>query len=98
MVSFLHVIDNPRQDVELIGLLRSPLIGFTEQELAEVRLTDKKAAFFDALHLAAEAGNEKAALFLQQLDTLRRLATDLPVSSLVQRLYDQYGACLLYTS
>lgn len=96
MVSFLHVIDNPRQDVELIGLLRSPLIGFTEQELAEVRLTDKKAAFFDALHLAAEAGNEKAALFLQQLDTLRRLATDLPVSSLVQRLYDQYGALGVY--
>ncbi len=46
MVSFLHVIDNPRQDVELIGLLRSPLIGFTEQELAEVRLTGQKSRLF----------------------------------------------------
>ena len=39
MVSLLSVIDNPRQDVDLIGVLRSPLFGFTEQELADIRLT-----------------------------------------------------------
>ena len=74
VVSLLHVIDNPRQDVELIGALRSPLFGFSEQELAEIRLFDKKAEFYDALRLAAGAGNEKAALFLQQLEGFRRMA------------------------
>ena len=29
VVSLLNVIDNPRQDVDLIGALRSPLFGFT---------------------------------------------------------------------
>ncbi len=96
VVSLLHVIDNPRQDVELIGALRSPLIGFSEQELADIRLLDKKAEFYDALTLAAEQGNEKAALFLQQLAGFRRMAADLPVCTLIERLYDVTGALGIY--
>lgn len=96
VVSLLHVIDNPRQDVELIGALRSPLFGFSEQELAEIRLFDKKAEFYDALRLAAGAGNEKAALFLQQLAGFRRMAADLPVCTLIEGLYDVTGALGLY--
>ena len=96
VVSLLHVIDNPRQDVELIGALRSPLLGFSEQELAEIRLLDKKAEFYDAVCLAAQAGNEKAALFLQQLAGFRRMAADLPVCTLIERLYDVTGALGIY--
>ena len=96
VVSLLHVIDNPRQDVELIGALRSPLFGFSEQELAEIRLLDKDAEFYDALHLAAQAGREKAAQFLEQLAGFRRMAADLPVCTLIERLYDATGALGLY--
>ncbi len=49
MVSLLSVIDNPRQDVDLIGVMRSPLFGFTEQELADIRLVDRKISYYDAL-------------------------------------------------
>ena len=95
IVSLLHIIDNPRQDVELIGTLRSPLFGFSEQELAEIRLLDKKAEFYDALQLAAQQ-NEKAALFLQQLAAFRRMAADMPVCTLIERLYDITGAQGIY--
>ena len=60
VVSLLHVIDNPRQDVELIGALRSPLFGFSEQELAEIRLFDKKAEFYDALRSAGGQRKSRA--------------------------------------
>ena len=58
MVSLLSVIDNPRQDVDLIGVMRSPLFGFTEQELADIRLVDRKISYYDALlrNLSAAAG------------------------------------------
>ena len=35
--SLLQIIDNPRQDVPLISVLRSPLFGFTPDRLAAIR-------------------------------------------------------------
>jgi ATP-dependent helicase/nuclease subunit A len=37
LMSLLAIIDNPMQDVPLIAVLRSPLGGFTADELAEIR-------------------------------------------------------------
>ena len=95
MVSFLSIIDNPRQDVDLIGVLRSPLIGFTEQELADIRLVDRKVSYYDAL-LAARADFPKAEAFLQRLDFLREFACDQPVYRLLWEIYDETGALGLY--
>ncbi|MDO5141412.1 MAG: helicase-exonuclease AddAB subunit AddA [Eubacteriales bacterium] len=95
MVSLLSVIDNPRQDVDLIGVLRSPLFGFSEQELAEIRLVDRKAGYYDAL-CAARHDFPKVELFLQQLDDLRAFACDQPVYRLLWEIYDRTGALGLY--
>ncbi len=95
MVSLLAVIDNPRQDVDLIGVLRSPLFGFTEQELADIRLTDRRISFYDAL-VASRGQFDKVELFLQQLDDLRTFACDQPVYRLLWEIYDRTGALGLY--
>jgi len=39
--SLLQIIDNPRQDVPLIAVLRSPLLGFTPDLLAAIRSCGK---------------------------------------------------------
>ena len=44
MLNTLRVIDNPYQDIPLASVLRSPFIGMTENELAKIRLADKKCA------------------------------------------------------
>lgn len=51
MLSLLAVIDNPRQDIPLASVLRSPLVGLTEEELAQVRLC-AKGTYYDALKAA----------------------------------------------
>lgn len=38
IMSLLKVIDNPLQDVPMIALLRSPIVGFTAEELSDLRL------------------------------------------------------------
>lgn len=48
MLSLLQVIDNPRQDIPLASVLRSPIVGLTEEELAQVRLC-ASGTFYDAL-------------------------------------------------
>ena len=48
-LSLLEIIDNPRQDVPLISVLRSPVFGFSPDRLAEIRSHDREGDFYDAL-------------------------------------------------
>lgn len=91
LTAWLEIVDNPRQDVPLIAALTSPLADFTEQELAEIRLTDREGDFFTALRASAEH-NAKAADFLKTLDDLRLLAADVPVRQLLWTIVDRTNA------
>ncbi|MFE6077061.1 helicase-exonuclease AddAB subunit AddA [Paenibacillus sp. NPDC057886] len=49
MLSLLQIVDNPRQDIPLASVLRSPIVGLDEEELAQIRLGDKRQSFYDAV-------------------------------------------------
>ena len=49
ITSLLKVIDNPMQDIPLITVLRSNIFGFTDNDLIEIRLTDKKCTFYESM-------------------------------------------------
>lgn len=42
VLNMLRVIDNPRQDIPLVSVLRSEMVGMTEEELALVRIEAKE--------------------------------------------------------
>jgi len=46
IMSLLKIIDNPKADIPLVTVLRSPIIGLTDNELVEIRLQDKNASFY----------------------------------------------------
>ncbi len=83
--SLLQVIDNPRQDVPLISVLRSPLFGFTPDRLAAIRTLQRDGDYYDAL-LLDESPDTQA--FLQTLHELRSAARDEPVDTLVWHIYN----------
>ncbi|MEG1682831.1 MAG: helicase-exonuclease AddAB subunit AddA [Oscillospiraceae bacterium] len=83
--NLLQIIDNPRQDVPLISVLRSPLFGFTPDRLAEIRA---KTATGDFYHAVQENGGTDTETFLETLDELRRTATDVSVHRLLWHLYN----------
>ncbi len=84
LFSFLQVIDNPRQDVPLIAVLRSPLFGFAPDELAALRSQQRTGDFYDAL-LLSEDGHSKALLAV--LRSLRDSAAHLSVRELLSEIY-----------
>jgi ATP-dependent exoDNAse (exonuclease V) beta subunit len=49
LLSLLELLDNPLQDVPCIAVLRSPLVGLSLAELAEIRLALKDGYFWTAL-------------------------------------------------
>lgn len=51
IMSFLKVIDNPMQDIPLIAVLRSPIYGFTPEDFIDIRITNKKVSFYEAMRM-----------------------------------------------
>ena len=49
MLSILKVIDNAYQDIPLIGVMNSPVYGFTSDDLAEVRSVDRSVSMYEAV-------------------------------------------------
>ena len=84
--ALLEILDNPRQDVPLISVLRSPLFGFTPDRLAELRAKTPGGDFYDAL---AADGGEDSARFLALLRELRASAQTLTLTELVAALYER---------
>ena len=48
VLALLRVIDNPRQDVPLAAVLRSPIVGLSAADLARIRLAAPGADFYTA--------------------------------------------------
>ncbi|HSW43954.1 MAG TPA: UvrD-helicase domain-containing protein, partial [Phycisphaerae bacterium] len=60
VLSLLQVLDNPRQDIPLAAVLRSPLLGdrFDENDLMCVRLIDRQVLFHEAVERYATGGDD----------------------------------------
>ncbi|WP_455582003.1 helicase-exonuclease AddAB subunit AddA [Dysosmobacter sp.] len=86
MMGLLRVIDNPRQDVPLIAVLRSPVFGFTPDRLAAIRGRTPAGDFYDAV--LADGGADCRA-FLETLEALRLCARDMGVHRLIWHIYNQ---------
>jgi ATP-dependent helicase/nuclease subunit A len=87
-MSLLAIIDDPHQDVPLIAVLRSPIFGFTANELTAIRACDKDSDFFAALIKHAE-NNEKSAAFLEKMNGFRAVAPDLTADELLRHVYTE---------
>ena len=85
-LSLLQIVDNPRQDVPLISVLRSPVYGFSADRLAELRAASPDTDFYAAL--TADGGEDSRA-FLTELDELRFGAGELSSHELLWQLYDR---------
>jgi len=96
MLSLLHIIDNPDQDIPLAGVLRSPIVGLSADELAAVRIADRSGSFWSAVRAAAseaedDALRNKLASFVRVLESWRSFARREPLGELLHALYRDTG-------
>jgi ATP-dependent helicase/nuclease subunit A len=75
LLNLLRLLDNPLQDVPLLAVLRSPLVGMSLDELAEVRAGSRATPYWTALVMSSKSNvqNSKAELFLSQFARWREL-------------------------
>lgn len=99
MMSLLQIIDNPLQDIPLIAVLRSPIYGFTPEELIDIRLIDEKLPFYMAVKRFADSGQEqidnpackKVRKFLKDLEVYRNKSLHMPIDELIWHLFSETG-------
>lgn len=103
ILSFLAIIDNPRQDIPMAAVLRSPLFSFTDEELGQIVLVkgslyekpyDKTKENAVNLSLQAEKAlspglEEKWQNFQNKLERYRRLSRPLRLHSLLSLIYEE---------
>ena len=61
LLQFLRVLDNPRQDIPLFGVMQSVFGGFTQEEIAQIRSGGeghfrKRMTLYEALKKVAQSG------------------------------------------
>ena len=81
LLSLLRLLDNPQQDVPCIAVLRSPLVGLSLDELAEIRLAAREKHFWTALVRSQQpessiqnSATAKVANFLERFGRWRHMA------------------------
>lgn len=94
MMSLLKVIDNPYQDIPLASVLRSPIVGLSEEELSKLRIAKKQGAFYEAIQvyihmnrMKEEELYEKIRPFFDKLAEWRSEARRGALSELIWKLY-----------
>lgn len=104
VLAMLRILDNPRQDIPLAAVLRSPIVGMTDEELARLRLLDTDKSFHEAVLERCDAfgaaGDEKGQeedyeqklrRFYAVYQKLRALVPDTPIHELIEVLLKETG-------
>ena len=95
VLSFLKVIDNPKQDIPLYGTMKSRLGRFTEEEVVQIKGMGEKT-LYDNLKAVKEGElGEKAAAFLEKVNRYRDLVYIIPIHKLL-RIYLKETGYLYY--
>ena len=100
VLQMIRVLDNPRQDIPLYGVLRSYWGGFDEEDIARIRLaSDRDADLYSCVAHMAECGetggdpalSERCAAFLAFLRTWRGKTIYLGIRDLLTALFAETG-------
>ena len=94
IMSLLKIIDNPLQDVPMIAVLRSPIVGFTAEELSDLRLLNKELYFYEIIKEVSEGNleaseelKEKCISIIDNINIWREKSVYTPIDEFIWYLY-----------
>lgn len=105
ILNYLKLLDNPRQDIPLAAVMRSPIGEFTSEEMAFIRMKNRECDWYEAV---LAYGTEKEALlekvtipeeklkkkigdFFHQLLEIRQMISYTPIHSIIELVYEKTG-------
>ena len=98
LIALLSVLVTPRHDLPLAQVLRSPIFGFSEQQMQKLAVAKAPEAYrswWDALQDSADANLQEAARYLKHW---HQLSERLPVHDLLDRIYQERDIRMRYAA
>ncbi len=100
LLNYLNILDNPLQDISMAAVLKSWFGGFSDEDLALLKINHKDKYLYGSLKACADEGEGelkvRAAAFLEKFDRIREKTGYTPVADILLELTDSgYG---LYVS
>lgn len=91
IISYLKIIDNPMQDIPMAAVLKSPMVGISDEELAGIRAYgDKEDSLYEnVLEYVEENEDERLGRFLELLEELRFKVTYMSIYDLLTELLNK---------
>ena len=92
-LSLLNVLDNARQDIPLAAVMLSPIGGFSEEDLATLRISDKSADLYTLIkNFSSDAElSARCQNFLDKLKNWREMSRHIGVPELLSKIYRETG-------
>ncbi|MGL5641278.1 MAG: 3'-5' exonuclease, partial [Paraclostridium sp.] len=94
ILALLQIIDNPMQDIPLIAVLKSPMFGFTPEELIDIRIENRDKSFYEVLQIAYEKEDdlgEKVRYFIEKLNDFKVKSMYMSTDEFLWYLYIETG-------
>lgn len=95
MLNLLKVIDNRRQDIPLLCVMRSPIAHFNADELTDIRLSSSGRSYYEAMEYYLETHEDdlsrKLRYFLARIDKWHKEAAVMPVDEFIYHLLMDTG-------
>ena len=105
VLNYLRILDNPRQDIPLVAVLKSPMAGLSDEQLARLRLLAEDKPYHQCVKMFLEAEEEltekestadedmraKLKRFSETYKKLRRQTMDIPMHELLQKVLKETG-------
>ena len=95
IMNLLKIIDNPLQEIPLVAVMRSVIGGFTDNELVQIRLSDKYDNFYNTILKAKKDVDanlrNKIDRFLNNLEMWRKEQEYLSLDELIWKIYNDTG-------
>lgn len=92
ILNMLSILDNPYQDIPMTAVLKSPIVGLDDEELAEIRINNPDEMFSKAvINIMKTAEEGKLYEFNKIYTKLRSEVQDTQIHELIQHLLDYTG-------
>ena len=93
VLAVIALIVNPERDIEMAAVLKSPLVGMSDEDLAGIRAAYPDMRFYEAVteYAKERPDSERIVGFMDLLRRMRELSYDTPIHELLTMIYKESG-------
>ncbi|MDK2802883.1 MAG: helicase-exonuclease AddAB subunit AddA [Oscillospiraceae bacterium] len=98
IINLLKIINNPVDNIAMLGVLTSPLFNFSKDDLVYLRQNDKNESLYKEILNLAKKEDAKFKNFIDQLDSFREYSNMYSIYRLIYHIYTSLDVYMIFSA